>query len=105
MKLSISETDDLVFKDIQVPEEAYLLYCDKFHNELDAINLLEFRIDGMLRKQRRLLYKSNTRKKKTITVGINPYLLPLLETYCAVNGLSLGEYLTKIMKWTRKRKQ
>ncbi len=105
MKLSISETDDLVFKEIQVPEEAYLQYCDKFHSELDAINLLEFRIEAMLRQQRKLLYKSTTRKKKTITVGINPYLFPLMETYCAVNGLSLGEFLTKVMKWTRKRKQ
>ena len=105
MKQSISETDDLIFKEIQVPEDAYILYCEKFHNELDAINLLEFRIDAMLRQQRRLLYKATTRKRKTISVGINPYLFPLLETYCAINGLSLGEYLTKIMKWTKRRKQ
>ena len=105
MKQSISKVDDLVFKEIEIPESAYLAYCDKFKTEQDAINTLEFRIEHTLRRQRRLIYNKVTPRRRKLTIGINPHLIPILESYCAIKGLSMNDFVILIMKWTRLRKQ
>lgn len=105
MKQSTSETDTLLFIEVNVEAEAYDLYINKFESELDAVHLLEFRIESMLRSQRKLLYTQNVNNKKSISLAINKKLVGIMERYCAIHGLSHEQFIYKVMKWTKRRKQ
>ena len=105
MKPSIYRSDDIVFIDVEVPQESFEEYTKKFADEITAVNMIEFRIEANLRRQRRLIYRRQTIEKKKITVGVLPSLIPVLEAYCAERGLSKSEYIASLMKWTRKRSQ
>jgi hypothetical protein len=105
MKQSISETDTLLFIQVDLELEAYDLYINKFETEMDAVHLLEFRIESMLRSQRKLLYTQNFNKKKTISLAVNKKLVGIMERYCAIHGLSHEQFIYKVMKWTKRRKQ
>lgn len=103
MKPSTFNSDDIVMIDVEIPEDAYHKYIEKFNDEQWAINMIEYRVEANLRRQRKLMYSQTTPNKKKISIGVSPLLMPIMETYCAQRGMSKGEYIASVMKWTKRR--
>lgn len=102
MKPSIYRSDDLITMELEVPQESYDAFIQKFESEQEALNMIEFMLEASLRRQRKIMYKKDTEERKKITVSILPALIPILETYCSRKAISKSEYLRNIMKWKRK---
>lgn len=100
MKQFISETQDLVFREFTVSANIYENMINRFGNEEEAINALEYQIQKRMRDYKQAC--SEVRKVK-VQVAFHPIIEKLFLEYSRTYELNFNEAIERIMKCTKRR--
>jgi hypothetical protein len=86
--------------DIFVPMEDYNEFVSRFDNAKVAIDALTIAVENRVRSHRSLLNRDLISRKDRIkiTIPVKDYLMPYLNEYCVMKGLTRTEFITKILK-------
>jgi hypothetical protein len=86
--------------DIFVPIEDYNEFVSRFDNAKVAIDALTIAVENRVRSHRSLLNRDliNCKDRIKITIPVKEHLMPYLNEYCVMKGLTRTEFITKVLK-------
>ena len=86
--------------DLFVPLEDYKNYISRFENAKVAIDSLSIAVENRIKSHRSLLSRDliNRKDRIKITIPIHDHLVPYLNEYCIIKGITRTEFITKVLK-------
>lgn len=86
--------------DVFVPKEDYEAFVSNYENAKVAIDSLSVAVKNRIIANRKLLKRDLIKLKdhQKISIPIQDHLLPYVNEYCVMKGLSKQELIVKIMK-------
>jgi len=86
--------------DIEIPEDLYNALIDKFGSKKRVEDLINYRLEASIRKQRYLINKSEDeiQRMATISVYIKEYLYPYFNAHLINLNLSKQNFIVKILR-------
>lgn len=89
--------------EIDIPEQELEEFYAKHNSPKEAMDYLCVALENRIRTSRKLLARDleNKPNKVTISIPIRDFLLPYINEYCIIKGITKQELIIKIMKGTR----
>ena len=86
--------------DVFVPVEDYNEFVSRFENTKVALDALTIAVENRVRSHRSLLRRDliNTENRIKINIPVKDHLMPYLNEYCVMKGITRTEFITKILK-------
>lgn len=89
--------------DIQIPKPELEEFYAKYNSKQVAMNYLSVALENRIRSSRKTIARDleNNPQHVTISIPIQDFLLPYINEYCIVKGITKQELIIKIMKGTK----
>jgi hypothetical protein len=86
--------------DVFIPREDYQEFVERFESAKVALDALSVAVENRVRSHRSLLKRDLIQHKERIklTIPIKDYLMPYLDEYCIIKGITRQEFITKVLK-------
>lgn len=86
--------------DVFVPLEDFQEFVERFETTKIALDALSVAVEGRVRSHRSLLKRDliNNKNRIKITIPVKEYLMPYLDEYCIIKGITRQEFITKVLK-------
>ncbi len=86
--------------DVFVPLDDYQEFVERFESTKVALDSLTIAVEDRVRSHRSLLQRDliDSRKRIKITIPIKDHLVPYMNEYCIIKGITRAEFITKILK-------
>jgi hypothetical protein len=89
--------------DVFIPKKDFDKFVSKYENQKTAIDSLSIGLEKRIRTNR-LLMNANAlsgQEHEKVTIPIKDFLLPFVNEYCILKGVTKQELIVKIMKGKR----
>jgi hypothetical protein len=86
--------------DVFVPVEDYQEFVSRFDSSKIALDALAVAVENRVKSHRSLLLRNLIKEKNSvkITIPVKDYLMPYLNEYCVMKGITRAEFITKVLK-------
>jgi hypothetical protein len=86
--------------DIFVPIEDYQEFVSRYENTKIALDSLSVAVENRVKSHRSLLKRNLVDSKESIKISIpvKEYLIPYLNEYCVMKGITKAEFISKVLK-------
>jgi hypothetical protein len=89
--------------EIYIPKAELEEFYAKHDDQKTAMNYLSVSLENRIRTNRKLLARDleNNPQHVMVSIPIRDFMLPYINEYCIIKGISKQELIVKIMKGTR----
>lgn len=86
--------------EIFVPVEDYQEFVSRFDSAKIALDALSVAVENRVRSHRSLLKRNLIENKSRIKIiiPVKEHLMPYLNEYCVMKGITQTEFITKVLK-------